>query len=164
MAMQRRIFILLIVFFVLQCYFYYSQLPDPLATNFDAAGEANGWSSKSAFIAVYILMVAIFAATFLLLPRYVCRIPTAYVSMPNKEYWLAPERREDTFAFLSYQMLVIGNATMVFLICIIQLVIEANVSGTYRLAPGLMWILLGGYLLFTSVWTIRLIARFSKTG
>lgn len=164
MAMQRRIFILLMALAFVQSFYYYSQLPETIASNFNSNGEANGWSSKTSFFALYAGLVALFAATFLLLPRYLGRIPTTYVSMPNREFWLAPERQAETLAFICHQMLIMGNAVMVFFICIMQLVIDANVGGTYRLSSGTMWILLGGYLAFTVAWTIGFITRFTKTG
>lgn len=164
MKMQRRIFVLLIAFAVVQSYFYYSQLPDMIASNFDGAGEANGWSSKNSFFALYGGLAALFAATFILLPRSLARIPVAFISMPNKEYWLAPERQAETLECIIYQMLIMGNAVLIFLICIIQLVLAANVDGTSRISSGTMWILLGGYLAFTAVWTIKFLTRFSKTG
>lgn len=164
MTLQRNIFILLLALAVLQSYFYYSQLPGMVASHFDGAGAANGWSSKTTFFALYIGVVALFAALFLLLPRYLGSVPTAFISMPNKEYWLAPERRPATLEYISHQMLIMGNAAMVFLICIIQLVIAANVDATGHVSAGTMWILLGGYLLFSAVWTIRFIVRFSNKG
>ena len=56
------LFLLLVLFAVLQCVHVYPQLPDVMASHFDARGTPNGWQPKHAFfilIAVVILVCTI---------------------------------------------------------------------------------------------------------
>ena len=162
MEYQKRLFFLLIAVAVLQSFYYYSQLPDTLASHFDSEGNPNGWSSKTSFFTLYLGMMVLFAGIFLLMPRYLTKLPISIVSLPNKEYWMAPERNTETMSYIGKQMLLLGNGTMMFFICIIHLVIDANMKSTAQLASSAMWILLGGFLAFTIVWSIRFVLRFYR--
>jgi uncharacterized membrane protein len=161
MGTLQRIVFLLIAFAVVQSGYYYPQLPETVATHFNSAGEPNGWASKTSFFLLYIGMLAIVAGVFLVLPARLASIPLWMVNLPNKKYWLAPARSKESIEIIRREMLVLGCATLIFLICIIQLVIEANVNGTFRLSSSTVWILLSVFLAFTVVWTFRFVSRFS---
>jgi hypothetical protein len=83
------------------------------------------------------------------------------ISLPNKEYWLSPERREETFATIHDQMCWFGSATLVFLIAIFQLVIEANLNPPAVLSSSFMFLLIA-YLAFTGWWVVKFIAKFMR--
>ena len=54
----RNLFYGLVAVALLQSVFYYPQLPAVVASHFDGAGIANGWSSRNVFFTVYLVMVA----------------------------------------------------------------------------------------------------------
>jgi uncharacterized membrane protein len=141
----------------LQALLYAPLLPDQVASHFDGTGMPNGWASKQAFFLLMLAVVGGNVALFLGLPQLITRIPLATISLPNRSYWLAPERRRATLRALERQLLLFGIATTTFLAIVFQLVIIANLRPTPRLDPRFGWIL-GGYLLFTIVWTLRLVA------
>ena len=162
--MQRHlaIMILIILAAVAQTLYYYPQLPEVIVSHFNAAGIANGWQPKGAFFGIYggviILIVLIFSASALFMDR----IPDSLINLPNKEYWFAPERRDETFNFINEQMLMYGNATLVFILLAFQLAIQANLSSQKQLPSAIMLPLLGGYILFSVVWTVRFVLKFRK--
>jgi uncharacterized membrane protein len=162
MSVQKRIFILLMVFAAMQTFYYYSKLPENLATHYNAAGRPNGWSSKDVFFAMYFGMIGLLALIFYLLPNYLMRLPVSMINLPGKDYWLEPSRREDTVGYIKEQMLQLGNATLAFMILLFQLIIDANMKSSAQISTETMWIILGAYLLFTAVWTTRFIMRFNK--
>jgi hypothetical protein len=84
------------------------------------------------------------------------------INLPNREYWLAPERRAETFAFMDRQLFWFGMATLALLGIIFQLVIQANLSPKPYLPSSLMVASLGIYGAFTAVWLIRFLLRFRK--
>jgi hypothetical protein len=90
------------------------------------------------------------------------RWPDRLVNLPRKDYWLTPERREETFRFLNRQMLIFGCATLILLLVVMQWTIEANLDGTQTIPAAPMWWLLGAYLLFSAVWVVRLVGHFRK--
>jgi uncharacterized membrane protein len=78
---------------------YLPMLPDRLATHFDAGGRANGWSNQAGFIRTVVILIAIATAIFLA-SGPLGHVPEWLINLPNKSYWLAPARRDDTFAFM----------------------------------------------------------------
>jgi uncharacterized membrane protein len=72
-------------------------LPARLATHFNAAGAANGWSSKDQLLKMLLSELAPFLVLFVA-AGWFRRLPDRFMNLPNKEYWLAPARREATFA------------------------------------------------------------------
>jgi uncharacterized membrane protein len=154
--------IFLLLFSWVQYSYYYSLLPDPVASNFDGRGHPNGWMSKPFFFMAYFGMLALFTFIFALFPRILDRIPVSLISMPNRDYWFNPERRAETVAFISRQMLWYGNATLLFMIFLFELVLRANLKPGKNLSSSAIWILLSVYGTFTVVWVIHVISRFRK--
>jgi uncharacterized membrane protein len=75
-------------------------LPDRIATHFDFAGHPNGWSSRSTLALGLVFLTATFAATFLASSR-MRDIPPALINLPNRDYWLASDRFEETMVAVS---------------------------------------------------------------
>jgi uncharacterized membrane protein len=148
----------------LQTVYYYPQLPETVASHFSGSGTPNGWSSRQEFFGIYWGMVVVMLLVLYGLPLLYRRFPKISSNIPNKEYWMAPERREETFAFLSARMHWFANATIVFLISTMQLVILTNFDAQPNLPAGQVWTLTGFFLSFTVGWMIHLYYRFAKPG
>ena len=110
------VFLLLVVVIVFQIMYYYPRVPDRIASHFDAAGHPNGWSSKDSFFGIYAGMVIVAAVIFLGAGLWMTKISIKYLSFPNREYWLAPERREETMHVLSQYLFWLGILTMALFI------------------------------------------------
>jgi uncharacterized membrane protein len=163
MSNSQKAFLALIAVMVVQAVWYYQQLPETVASHFDGAGHADGWSSKMAFFLIMLGTAAAMALLFLALPKSFGKIPAQFISLPNRDYWLSDEKRGETIRHIEGEMGWFGVATMVLLIVIQQLTINANLGPEPALSSTPWWIL-GGYLLFTTVWTIRFVVYFTRTG
>jgi uncharacterized membrane protein len=163
MKTQRLILVFLIFIAALQIMYYYPLLPQTVASHFDGAGNPNGCSSKKQLIGIYLMIIVTMSLSYLGLPLLLRYIPVSLINFPKKEYWLAPERKEDTLLFFAEKMLMFGNATTLFLILTFQLTFEANLNNACHFSSDTMWILLGGYFIFVAIWLIRLISGFQKT-
>jgi serine/threonine-protein kinase len=161
MTSSKKIFIVLLIVSLLQALLYYTALPERLASHFDGSGRPNGWSSKAVFFAIVFSMIGLVALSFLYLPAVQFRISFNFWSLPHKDYWLAPERREKTLRRIQDQMLWFGVATLVLLIITTQFVIDANLKPQPRLPSAFLWIFLA-YLAYTFVWTVGFIRRFAR--
>src|SRR3954468_21478203 len=76
------------------------QLPDRVATHFGAGGEPDGWMSRSShllFMGVFGLAFPLFVVGLFFILRF---LPDSGLNIPHRDYWLAPERRSETFAYL----------------------------------------------------------------
>jgi len=156
----RTTFATLIGIVVLQALIYYPQLPARLASHFDAGGQPNGWSSKFVYFAVQGLVVLLLALCFGALPRWVERAPNGLVNLPNKDYWLAPERRTTTLGQIASALTWFGCVALVLVIAITSLVIDFNLNRDRVLPTASIWALLGS----VGVCTVALILRLLYLG
>ena len=162
MTSQYRFFVLMVLLAVGQSAYYYPQLPDVVASHFNAAGAPNDWTSKNAFYGLYAAMIGLIVLVFAFVPARLGRLPVAWISLPHKDYWLAPERRRETMRRIAGQMLWFGSATLVFMIGTFELAMRANLVNPPRLSTFAMWVLLTLYSVYTLVWLIRLLLGFRK--
>jgi uncharacterized membrane protein len=159
MTVQRGVSLALLLLTALQIAHFYPLLPDTVASHFDGAGRPNGWAPKGAFLGLYAAVVALMTGLFLVVPVFLARLPVALINLPNKDYWLAPERRRQTWATIQVHLLTLGNATVAFVVIVFQLAMRANLSQPPTLSPAI-WILLGALLVFTATWTVRFFRAF----
>lgn len=140
--------------------YYHGQLPDTVASHFGANGEADGWSSKTTFTALYIVTVVAMALCFVGPIWLIPRIPDSMINMPRKDYWLAPERRQATFEVINECLLWFASATMLFLLDMFHQTIQANLGGTSTLSH--VWWSLGIFLVFTTAWCVLFYRHFLR--
>lgn len=139
---------------------YYPLLPDTVAMHFGLDGRPDAWSAKESFFTVYMATVAASAVAFLAVAFGLSRIPVSMISLPNKGYWLSPERRQATFDFLFQYFLWFGSATMLLLFDIMHQAFQVHLGREETLQhPGLSLAL---YLGFTAIWCVGLFVRFAK--
>jgi uncharacterized membrane protein len=155
------ILLALVALMIVQFMYFYPQLPETVASHFDAVGTPNGWMSKTTFLVIMVfttmLSVASTAGVALLLPHL-----QDSMNISNKQYWLAPERRDQTMAFISSNMLWIACAVLVLLLVINYFVFRMNIDSTKTLALPMIPTLV---IFFAAIGTIiaRMILRFRKT-
>jgi uncharacterized membrane protein len=158
LRLAESVFIATLAVWLLVMVFYYVQAPAHLASHFDGAGRPNGWSSKTGFFTLTVGMMALLAVVFLWLPRKRFFVSRKLTNLPNKDYWLAPERVEETWKHLREQLLWMGVATAILEGAITALAVDANLTPARRLSPMAAW-LLGGYFAFTIGWLVALSRR-----
>jgi len=95
----KTIFFAILFAGLVQCLHDFPLLPDRLASHFDAAGNANGWMTNPQFCLTYAVMLVPTLAVEFWVSRRIARTRENRLRPPNKEHWLAPERRAETFAY-----------------------------------------------------------------
>src|SRR6478736_3772473 len=102
------------------------ELPQRVATHFDFQGNPNGWMSKQADL-LFMGALGVGLPLFLIGVCYATRfLPAGMVNIPNREYWLAPERRAQTSAYVGAQSIWLGCVTVAFMTVVHLLVVFAN--------------------------------------
>lgn len=124
---------------ILQAVFFWPHLPDEVASHFNAVGQADGWMSKTAFVAVTLLIQIGLAAMMLGFGWLIKVLPTSMINIPNREYWLADERREQTLGESESLMAWIAAGTAVFMMVIFYLTFDANVGEKKGLNSSASW-------------------------
>lgn len=127
-------------------------LPERMATHFDLAGQANGFQERDGFVWTSALVSLSMLALFAALPLLLKLVPDRLINLPNKDYWLAPERRAETIARMTALSDWLGFATVALLVGVFELIIRANLTG--RPLGGQLWILLVSYHLFMVFWLV----------
>ena len=161
MTIYRYIFYALIATALFQVVYYYPRLPQVVASHFDGAGQANGWSSRNFFFGIYLGMVLLVVAIFAGLPRWTVKRGNFGLKIPNRDYWLAPERLDQTRDYFRRYMMVMGVAHLLLAVVTIQLAIQANLQQVTRLDDGI-YLALGLYFVFITVWLLVFYRHFRK--
>src|SRR5262245_44660873 len=90
------------------------------------------------------------------------RVPLSMINLPHKEYWLAPERRASTLAFMTRRSTIFGAFMAGFLCYVHWLVVEANRAVPPHLpaAPFVAGMVVFGIV--TVLWAGAFVAHFLR--
>lgn len=141
------------------CYFY---SPEKVAIHFNAKGIADSWASKNINLILWIAVYSIMTGFFLSIPLILKKTPIKFINMPNKQYWLAPERIDHTVTIVSNMLYRIGAALNIFFIVLGFIGFRANLFEEVRLDNTVVYILLGIFSIFTIGWLIKFYSQFKK--
>jgi hypothetical protein len=156
------VYFLLLTLGVLQWVNVYAQLPETMASHFSADGTPNGWQSKQAFFVLTAISIAITSLPAFFLTRGIRKRSPGNISLPHKEYWLAPEHREETWRYLGIHLAWFGCGLLVVLLYGISQAINFNLPNIHRFDSRGMWYVLGGFLVFLILWLTRFLRHFYK--
>src|SRR5882724_8354599 len=141
----QMVFLLIALGAILGFAMYYPQLPERVASHFDANGHPNGWQTKSMFTTFFYGAIGIASVVGFIVPILIGLLPSAAINLPNKEYWLAPERREASIQFIQDQMTWFGCALLLFLSVAIFAAIQANLIPNPIMDATAFFITLGAF-------------------
>ncbi|SIO38475.1 Protein of unknown function [Singulisphaera sp. GP187] len=111
-------------------------LPERVATHFGFNGVPNGWMSRPTH-AAFTLGTAAFTALVCAGSTYLSRfLADSLINIPDRAYWLAPERRRETQDKLFSLGLWIACLTTALFIALHLLIVRANRADPVRLPPG----------------------------
>lgn len=137
-------------------------LPETTASHFASGGQANGFMSRWAYMT---LMSGLTAGIPLLLAGSVIaamKVSGGKISLPNREYWLAPERQAASVDWLIRHTRMFAMVLLVFLCYVHWLVVRANALQPPRLEESLFIGGLVAFFGFLAAWLIRLVLRFRR--
>ena len=135
----------------------HGHLPERVATHFGHAGAPNAWMSRTG-LAKFIIGFAVGLPVLLHLVFAVIRcLGRAGCNIPQRFYWLAPERRDATLAYVQT-----GFAWFICLLVglfagIHYLILNANAHHPASLSMPLFIAIAGGFLLIKVIWPSTLL-------
>ncbi len=139
----------------------YEGMPEQVVSHFDAMGRANGWSSKSSFAITMILLHMFLATLFGGIGSLLPKIPDSLINLPNRAWWLAPARRQETLDWIAARLSWFGFAIQALICAVTALSLRASTEGE-ALPPWTHWALLGGFFAFFGVWIVAFVRRFVR--
>jgi uncharacterized membrane protein len=161
-GLPKLIFGLLAAVGLLYFSLLYPQLPDLIASHFNASGAATAWMPKSGFFVLIMVVTVAAGLPIFLVPISMARLPNDKINLANKEYWLAPERRAATIEYMGIQMGWFGCALLALLFCGLYNAVAANLRPAKHFDSGSFYIALGAFFAFILFWLGRLLSHFAR--
>jgi hypothetical protein len=135
-------------------------LPGLVASHFGSAGTPNGFMPRGVYIGFMLVFVIGFPLLMVFVTSFALGRPNARINLPNRDYWLAPERRAETVGFLRACLRWFGALLVTFLCYVHWLVVRANESRPVHLAESQFTGGLVVFLIATLIWLRVLLGRF----
>ncbi len=141
-----------------------SQLPPRVATHFGGTGQINGSMTRDGYLLFILafatllplLIIAAFAGLPLIVP--------SKLHVPNRDYWLAPSRRDESLAAVGAFGAALGCLLTVLAAGIHEVIVQANASIPPQLPGPMFWAVLGGFLVAFLGWQAMFFLRFRASG
>lgn len=140
-----------------------SHLPARLATHFAADGHANGWMTRAGHVQFTIGLGLGMPLSILGVVAIISRLGGAGLNIPQRAYWLAPERRAQTLAIVQRQMVWLACILVVFFAMIHHLILRANTHTPAGLNGPELWLPIAVFLAAIGVWTVCFVRPFFRT-
>jgi uncharacterized membrane protein len=138
------------------------QLPERVATHFNAHGQPNGWMSRSGHILFVFILGTVLPVLIIGLLSFVRSLPAALINVPNRDYWLAPERQGETSAYLLKHGFWFACIIVCFVAGIHYLILQANTQATIKLATPLLLTFSGLFLAALTTWAVMMLRHFRR--
>ncbi len=137
-------------------------MPDVVASHFGSSGAADGFMPRNAYIGLMLVLVIGLPALGVGLVAWMLGRPNARINIPERAYWLAPQRRAATLERIVAGMRVFTAVLIVFLCYTHGLVVVANRSASPALPEP--WFVggLAAFMLFVIVWLVRFMRGFRR--
>jgi uncharacterized membrane protein len=154
---------ILLALAAIQLIHHYPNMPEVMATHFGPSGLPDAWTNKNMFFVTYGAIEVVIVAMAFFLAKFGSRLPTGALNIPNKDYWLAPERRAGSLRFVWGQILWLEAATLAFLLAVAEVVFRTNLGGDPAVLPTPNFaILLVIFVVVTGWLSLRILLRFRR--
>ena len=159
---MQRLFLVVLVAAGVFVWLTSGGLPPVVASHFGPGGEANGYVGRGTYTLLMLALVVAVPALVASSTLLVRVLPPQLVNLPNKRYWLAPERRAASLEALGSLGLRFAVALAVFLCFVHWLVVQANSVQPPRLQESWFLVGLSVFGAVTLVWVVSLFRRFGR--
>ncbi len=135
-------------------------LPERVATHFAFDGRANGWMSRDAYAWMMGILALVLPFGVWLPASWLARRWPNLVNVPFRDYWLAPARREATFARLEKMGMGMALLSAGLMAAMHVELLEANRGTPPTAGDGMAWVT-GAFvvaivaIIVTTAWRFR---------
>jgi uncharacterized membrane protein len=155
------VFIALLLFAIVFVSSTVSELPSTVASHFDGAGRANAFMSRSGYTRFMLCFAVGLPCVVVGVLALVFSRATDF-KLPNREYWLAPERIDRTRTFLVAHGVWFGSLLVVLSCLVHWLEIAANRAQPPHLPNALFAGVMVAFLVATAAWIAALLFAFRR--
>jgi uncharacterized membrane protein len=137
-------------------------LPVQMASHFNDSGAANGFAPRQQYLQTMALLSGGMPLLLgIVLPALFSRTAGA-INLPHREYWLAPERQESSFAYLRTQFRWFAIVLAAFMTFMHALVVKANGVSPPQLNISAAQTGVVIFLVATVLWVAALLLHFRR--
>ena len=155
------IFLIIVIVALALPIIYYPQLPETVASHFNYKGEADGSMTKNSFIITEMATTLFLAFLLGSIAIFIPRMPKSFISMPNRDFWLNDENKEETIKLIQRFLFWFGSITLGFITLTFQETLRVNLEGSNKLDSN-FWIYFILFMVLSSLYTIRFFLHFRK--
>ena len=137
-------------------------LPLIVASHFGFDGAANGSMPRDAYVAVMLGVTVLVPALLGFGAEAVRGLPTGLVNLPNRDYWLADERRAATMDSLVARLQWLACGLVGFLCVVQREVVVANTRHPPALSNRAFYSAVFVFVAIVVIWTTALHRRFAR--
>ena len=159
MLLLVRTLIVLTVAAIPQNGYYWTLLPEKVATHFGPNGQPDDWMSKSAATLLMLGLQLIMPWFFVGIGRGLKYMPASLINVPHREYWFAEERRPESLVKMQRFLLAFACIQSMFFMSINHLTFKANITGA-PLNMTAFGLVLALFLVAVAVLVVGLFRRF----
>ncbi|HEX9454851.1 MAG TPA: DUF1648 domain-containing protein [Candidatus Binatia bacterium] len=152
--------ICLTVFAVVFVIYTTRYLPDTVATHFGAGNQANGWMSREGYL---FFILSFMIGISMLVSFVVGSLPRKFpqwTNVPNRDYWLSTERREESLRYLNAHGKRLGCLIVMMMLGMHYTILIANHLRPPALPLSTFTAILLGFSVALIWWIVRLYRRF----
>ncbi|MBI5785759.1 MAG: hypothetical protein HZA64_09895 [Rhodocyclales bacterium] len=139
-----------------------ASLPPIVAAHFSAGGAGNGFMPRDAYLGTMVALVVGLPLLIGMLAALASRLPVRFISLPDRDYWLAPERSEETRAFLRRHGSYFAVVLAVVLCFIHGLVVAGNGQSPARFPETSLYAGAAAFVFVLAAWTRAFLAHFRR--
>ncbi len=137
-------------------------LPERVATHFGFEGAADGWMTRTCYLAFVTVLPLLLALFFAGIAALIKVLPVRFVNIPNRDYWLAPERRVATAVLARHWLAGLLCLLTLFFAALHTLTVQANRITPPHLPMGGLLLLVIVFLLALMIWLTLFLMRFAE--
>lgn len=135
------------------------ELPPVVASHFNASGAPDGWMPRDSYLWAMFGVAAI-VPLLMVGSLYIIRfLGASAINMPHRDYWLAPERRAETYAAIFRLGLWIASISVLTVLGAHLFTVAANNAQPVVLSSSI-WLLLAGFVTANGILVFSLYRRF----
>ena len=147
---------------IIQSIYYYTQLPEIVASHFGTSGTPDDWMPRFGNLCVSSTIFICMTSIMFYAPKLMTILPARFINLPNRDYWMDHNRKKQTIQDVAERMSLFGFVINSFLIFITHMVFVANMSQPVKLDENTVLLALGIFMLFTAGWLFAFIRHFRK--
>jgi len=162
MRFGRTFFVIVLLICVFETVRLWTITPAQMAIHFDIAGNPNRFAAKEEFFgsAVETLLVVVGMGVILQVAVLITPVEWINLRVPNREYWLAPEHRDEVIDRMSSFAAMLFGTILMGIQAGFELAVSANLHQPIVFKAGLMWAVVGGLFVVNGLLLFWLITSF----